>query len=527
MKNVNEKIIEDKIKSIHGDKYLLDKFNYISYKEKVKLVCKEHGEFEISLNNLISNKRGCPICGKMKYKNSCRSNTKEFIIKANKIHKNKYLYNNVEYYNWQKKVLITCQEHGDFLQSPNTHLSGSGCPKCAKKHKNKEEIKNIKKENTRIIKQNEFIKFAKKIHYNKYDYSKVEYQRANKKVIIICNKHGEFEQTPHHHKNGNGCPSCSYENSFGQKMNTDQFISESIKRHGNLYDYSKSNYIGYKEKVTIICQKHGEFKQIPRYHVNGGGCPKCNIGKHGRGKGRGNNKLKYDNDEFKKNCNIKHNNKYDYTNTTYKGIKKQIIVNCKKHGEFSIQSYHHINGIGCQICSLESKKRLKEEFIREASEIHNNKYKYIIDNDRVSTLDKIRILCPEHGEFYQNVETHLRGSGCNLCKTKSRGEIMIKEILDQYNIKYFREKTFNDIENKRLRFDFWIPDLRTIIEFDGRHHFLSIEYFGGDNYLNLIKKNDDIKNKYCYDNNIKLIRINYKQIKNIKKIIEENVKLQT
>jgi very-short-patch-repair endonuclease len=525
----NEKIIE-KIKLIHGDKYSLDKFVYSSYKEKVTLICKTHGEFSISLSNLISNKRGCPTCGKLKSKNSNRSNTEEFISKANKVHNFKYRYDNVNYYNWKEKVSIICEKHGEFKQSPFNHLSGSGCPKCNKGRPPMK--KNIEKkgiDDKISYKLKKFIEISNKVHNNKYDYSNVIYYSSNKKVKIICKKHGEFEQTPSHHKRGNGCPSCSYENSFGPRIKTSDFISISKNRHQGYYSYNKSIYLGNKEKIIITCPIHGDFKQLPKYHMNGGGCPKCNIGKHGRGGGKGNKKLKYTTDEFIKICNNLHNNKYDYSESKYNGSKSKIKVNCLKHGTFDVLAYNHMNGVGCFFCSIDDKKRTKEELINELNIIHNNKYKYIFSNDFISTKDDIKIVCPTHGEFFQNVEVHLRGSGCTLCKTKSRGEILIKNILNKYNIDFTKEKKFDNLS--RFRFDFWIPKLNTVIEFDGKHHFKSIPFFGGKKTFKKIKKNDLIKNTYCLKNNINLLRISYSDLKNIEEIIKkqiiENVKLQT
>jgi glutaredoxin len=318
----SEENIKNKILSIHGDTYSLTKFKYSTYKEKVILTCKIHGDFKIHLSNLIGNKRGCPDCGKERLKKSLKSNTKEFILKSNKIHQNRYLYDRVEYYNWNTKVSIICKIHGEFIQSPNIHLNGGGCSKC---NKGRPKKNNVPTKNQKVIeKQKIFIEASKEIHNNKYDYSFVRYIASNKKVKILCKKHGEFEQTPSHHKRGNGCGSCAYENSFGPKITTADFISKSKNRHFGYYSYDKSEYTGNKNKVRITCPKHGDFFQIPKYHMNGGGCPKCNIGK--QGKDIGNKKLKYTTDELIE-MSIKLNGlKYDYRIcggvTTFERVKK-------------------------------------------------------------------------------------------------------------------------------------------------------------------------------------------------------------
>ena len=124
---------------------------------------------------------------------SKRKSNDEFIREAQSIHHNKYDYSKVEYVNNKTKVCIICPEHGEFSQTPSDHLNGKGCPQCAG--------------NVRCDKDT-FIEKAKRIHNDRYDYSKVEYVNAHTKVCIICPEHGEFWQTPNNHLNGNGCPLC-------------------------------------------------------------------------------------------------------------------------------------------------------------------------------------------------------------------------------------------------------------------------------------------------------------------------------
>lgn len=185
----------------------------------------------------------------------------KFIYKAKLIHGNKYDYSKTEYINAHTKVCITCLEHGEFWQTPNSHLNGSNCPKCSLK------LRLLK----RSLGKDEFIKKAKKIHGDKYDYSKICYVNAKTKICITCPEHGEFWQTPDSHLRSNGCPECVGLN----KSNTKNFIYKARKIHDNKYDYSKVNYINAKTKVCITCSIHGEFWQTPNHHLNANGCPKC------------------------------------------------------------------------------------------------------------------------------------------------------------------------------------------------------------------------------------------------------------
>ena len=124
---------------------------------------------------------------------------------------------------------------------------------------------------------NEFIEKAKKIHGDKYDYSKVIYINNRTKVCIICPIHGEFWQTPSDHLLGKGCKKCGMQ-TRGEKhrSNTYKFTKNAKRIHGNKYDYSKVKYINNRIEVCIICPIHGEFWQKPNYHLSGNGCPLCN-----------------------------------------------------------------------------------------------------------------------------------------------------------------------------------------------------------------------------------------------------------
>jgi superfamily II DNA or RNA helicase len=181
--------------------------------------------------------------------------TEEFIKRAKEVHGDKYDYSKVEYKSAKEKVCIICPLHGEFWQIPSNHLHGYGCPKCSGKNRTTED----------------FIAEARKIHGDKYDYSKVEYVNTKTKVCIICPEHGEFWQNPCDHLIGKGCPKCSGVN----KSNTEEFVKKAKEIHGDKYDYSKVFYINNKTKVCIICTEHGEFWQTPINHLNGQGCPIC------------------------------------------------------------------------------------------------------------------------------------------------------------------------------------------------------------------------------------------------------------
>ena len=121
----------------------------------------------------------------------------------------------------------------------------------------------------------EFIRRARLVHGDKYNYSKVEYVNSQTKVCIICPIHGEFLQTPDDHLQGHGCIICGYYNAGNNVLSTNDFILRAREVHGDKYDYSKTKYNGIYQKICIICPKHGEFKQKPIKHIIGQGCPIC------------------------------------------------------------------------------------------------------------------------------------------------------------------------------------------------------------------------------------------------------------
>ena len=212
-----------------------------------------------------------------------------------------YDYSFVKYKNENKKVTIVCKIHGDFKQTAKSHISGSGCPKCQHKGFSKKEI----------------IDQLNKVHNYKYDYSKLNYQNQNSKVIIICKDHGEFKQNLTKHKLGAGCRKCA-----GLDISNDEILKKFFVKHGDQYDYSKVQYESALKKVIIVCKKHGEFKQTANNHIYGNGCPKCG--------GRERKTKKEILEEFY----LVHNDRYDYSKVKYSNTETKVEIICNIHGSF-------------------------------------------------------------------------------------------------------------------------------------------------------------------------------------------------
>ncbi len=251
-KHNNEDILEQ-FYIVHKSKYQYNLVFYQGIDIKVKIICPIHGIFEQTPKHHIKGS-GCSECKGVK-----KSSTKEFIKKAKLIHGGKYDYSLVDYKNNHVKIKIICPIHGEFEQTPNSHLSKKcGCRKCLS------------------YTNEEFIKKAKLTHGNKYDYSLVLIKRNKDKVKIICPIHGIFEQIVNNHLNGNGCSICN----GGVKLTNEEFIKKAKLIHGNKYDYKLTKIDLVKNKIKIICSIHGEFEQIANNHLNGSGCSICNASRN-------------------------------------------------------------------------------------------------------------------------------------------------------------------------------------------------------------------------------------------------------
>lgn len=184
----------------------------------------------------------------------------------------------------------------------------------------------------------DFIKKAKLVHNNLYDYSKVEYKGTYEKIIIIDPDYGEFWQTPSNHLSGCGCPKRSSANLRIKFSKRDRFIKQANIVHNNLYDYSKVEYINNCTKVCIIDPDYGEFWQRPNNHLRGIGSPerKTLTIKDRR-------QQKYSK-KFIEEANIVHNNFYDYSKTVYVDNRTDIIVTDPEYGDFITKPFLHKNG---------------------------------------------------------------------------------------------------------------------------------------------------------------------------------------
>ena len=290
-----------------------------------------------------------------------QNKTLEFIQKAIKKHGYKYDYSQVEYKSAKENIIILChktypwgEEHGKFIQTPDTHLHSKGCPKCSKVHRPT---------------TSEWIKMAEWIHGKRYDYSKVVYKNNRTKIRIICKEpgHGEFLQIPANHIKGKNCPKCS-----GHFMDQKFFIEKSKGKYkdesGNpLYDYSLVDYKNSSTPVIIICLLHNKnFSKTPNKHLSGQGCPLCANESTGK-------KLRMNHSEFLKRA-FPH--KYEYL-TEYVTAKTKIHMKCKECGhKFWQEAFSHLSGCGCSSCNESKLEKKITKYLKELDVRHEKQKKF-------------------------------------------------------------------------------------------------------------------------------------------------------
>ena len=275
---------------------------------------------------------------------------------------------------------------------------------------------------------------------------------------------------------------------------TISFIKSARKIHKNFYDYVDVNYIKSSIKICIICPIHGKFFQTPNNHLNGQGCKKCSFITMSNSKSKGLRNFI--------NCgNLTHNFKYNYSKTFYIKNNVKVCIICPIHGEFWQNPYSHLKGHGCASCQNLLRKNTNT-FKIQATVIHNSFYNYS-KTEYFNARTKVCIICPTHGEFYQTPDHHLQGKGCAKCR-HSIGEDKIYTFLTCHKLNFKSQYRIKECKNiKPLPFDFAVFDnfgkILCLIEFQGAHHYQDIP-FGWGNHCKLEDTNfrDNLKRTFVF-----------------------------
>lgn len=246
----------------HGNRYDYSLVEYVNNHTKIKIICPDHGLIELIPNDHLTGK-GCRECGYVAMKQKQRKTQEQFIAQAKAKHGGRYDYSLVKYVNGRTEVKIICSVHDVFAQMPEKHLAGQGCDQCG----------TIEAGLKRRSNTEEFIRKAKKIHGERYDYSLVDYVDSTTEVKIICPVHNIVRQTPSGHLTSVlGCGDCAP----NKKLSTEIFIQRANVVHNDRYDYSLVEYVDAHTKVLIICPDHDVFPMTPSNHLYGEkGCSDC------------------------------------------------------------------------------------------------------------------------------------------------------------------------------------------------------------------------------------------------------------
>ncbi|MBL4799466.1 MAG: GIY-YIG nuclease family protein [Oleispira sp.] len=301
----------------------------------------------------------------------------------------------------------------------------------------------------------EFIENSRKAHGNKFDYSKVLYVNKKTPVIVICPIHGEYEVQPHIHVRSD-CRKCYLENRSENTAKTNEvFVSEAISVHGDTYDYSETEYINKRTKISIVCKIHGVFQQLPGQHLSSSGCLKCSIIEVGKKRsGRKNNRRVTNTKEFIFEAKIIHGDFFDYSDTVYIRSNDYVDIKCPKHGIFSQRANNHLTGFKCKLCSKDKTSKLQSlgtaTFLERVKSIHGDRYDFS-KVEYKSATNKVIVICPHHGEFTILPSHLVKGVACKLCsdesKTSSLKEFIRKsllihgEIYDYSHVDYINNNT--------------------------------------------------------------------------------------
>lgn len=288
-----------------------------------------------------------------------------------------------------------------------------------------------------------------------------------------------------------------------------KFIQKANLRHNYRYLYSEIDYVNSITKVKVMCKTHGPFLVRPDAHIRKVGCPACNGGRL------------YSCETFVEKATLKHKGKYDYSKTRYINSFSKIIITCPLHDDFKVFPRNHLSGSGCPKC-VKVKKLDTQNFIHISCLKHEKKYDYSLVN-YVNNRTKVEIICKKHGTFSQMPKDHMSGHGCKYCN-RSKGEDLIEDLLICLDIQFIREQSFDNCRGKvkPLPFDFWIPDYKIAIEWDGIQHYEPRDGFGGSESFKITQTNDRIKDEFCKQENIRLIRLRFDDpdgISNLEKLL--------
>lgn len=499
LKSSRSEIIKQ-FKALHGEKYNYEKFKYVNSVTKSTVICPTHGPFEISANKHLQD-QGCRQCGIKARSNLQVQSREELIEKFTELYGTDYDYSQFKFVDEVSSSTVICPTHGPFEISPIHHLNKKKCPGCHER---------------RVTSKEKAIEQFREIHGDFYDYSKFEYTSSITKSAVICPTHGSFQISANKHLQGRGCRQCGIEKMvIKQATPREKVIEKFIEKHGTKYDYSLFNAKNLNDKSTIICPKHGPWETRASIHLQGSGCSACS---HEFGALKFPIRKPLAREQVLVDFEKIHGSRYDYSQFEYRNDATPSIIICRVHGPWKTNANTHKNGSGCRKCSNEARIKPWDQVLQSFIDAHGSKYDYT-EYEYKDTMTKSTVICPDHGPWDIEPHHHSRGVGCRKCHS-SKGEVAIAKHLTSLNISFIQEYAFI----RPYRFDFYLDDLGFVIEFDGAQHFQEDKnHFHKrerSSYHNDVVR-DVKKIHYCVNHDIPILRIHYKDLKDIPQFIDE------
>jgi hypothetical protein len=356
-----------------NDLYDYSKAEYKSSKEKLTVICKKHGPWQVMPVNHVSGGKGCPICGLNKNKQNLIKPVEKFLEEARAIHGNLYKYDLTNYQGAKSKIEITCEHHGLFLQSPEVHLRPSGCPKCSKNNRSTyERESSITDVQKRINDASDGI----------VSIVKESFSNINSKSDFHCKIHGFYKRLVNSALySKHPCLICAKQSKENSVVDISVIGSKIIESFGKLYSFKIIASQNLRNtKIQFICNQHGEFIISYSSLAKSPGCPTCSRLNSQSARKIGLQKknaetLKYRTEQWINRATQMHGEKFDYSEVKYFDAKTPVIIICPTHGQFKQIPDTHLKS-GCRLCA-------DEDLLGKYSE------KYFTDNPSTSSQDAI------------------------------------------------------------------------------------------------------------------------------------------
>ena len=398
----------------------------------------------------------------------------------------------VEYENARSRVNVSCKTCGHAWEVTAGSLIGkkaTGCKKCSTKNR----------KHRAPMSADEWWARASKRHNDAYECDLSNYVDQYTEIPIKCPIHGVFYKKPVTLLHSSGCAECG-KYSGNARLDKAKVIDRIEAKFPGQYLTDKVEYVNQRTPVNLTCKKHGEFSKTPKVLFKGIGCPECSK------ENRSNNGDAY----FEKVTKM-HNGKYDYSEAKYVNSYTKIKIKCPEHGYFEQRPDTHLKH-GCLKCGLARRRMGRDEFMTEVKRLHPE---LVIDAGcEYTTQDKpAKLKCARHGYFHKIASDLLRTrpdgkamtGGCNKCAA-SYGEQRIMHLLSSWNILYVREYK---IPKSTYRYDFYLPNLNILLEYDGEQHYRPVEMLGGTEGFVKRTRRDYVRDELAVIFNIPLIRIPY------------------